>query len=297
MSFGERLKQVRKANDMTQGEFAKALHVSTGHISNLEKGRSNPSDMLITAICFKFLIYEEWLRKGEGYMNIGDNYSILLPWENPIKCRESEDAYLDELAHLFSPGFPYLRDIIATLSPDEEEACVEHSPQHFVWLLNLLIREWGDGTKRDKIKIEVELEEIIPERKRTIYALAERIPSTLYQLEIDDNPIMIVNERSVIAAGGDVCVGDYGVIAVDDSMIDAGIQRGDLCIVRPMETIENGEIALVYIDSHSTLRKFYHEDGHYRIVPCNPQYYERIYEESESIRIFGKFVKVMHSRY
>ncbi len=48
-------------------------------------------------------------------------------------------------------------------------------------------------------------------------------------------------------------IGDFIVIAVGDSMIEAGIHDGDRCVIRPRENIENGVIYLVAVDDGSTL--------------------------------------------
>ncbi|MBQ6206533.1 MAG: helix-turn-helix transcriptional regulator [Oscillospiraceae bacterium] len=68
MTFGERIKLIRKENKLTQTEFAKKLHVGPGSISRLESGENNPSDRTIALICREFGIREEWLHTGEGDM-------------------------------------------------------------------------------------------------------------------------------------------------------------------------------------------------------------------------------------
>ena len=57
-----------------------------------------------------------------------------------------------------------------------------------------------------------------------------------------------------------------------DSMINAGILDGDLVIVTPQETARNGEIIVAMVESlecASTVKRFYREDGRYRLQPEN----------------------------
>ena len=54
-----------------------------------------------------------------------------------------------------------------------------------------------------------------------------------------------------------------------DSMIDAAILDGDLIMVRPQRTAENGEIVVAMIDGEATVKRFYREPGRVRLQPEN----------------------------
>jgi repressor LexA len=55
-----------------------------------------------------------------------------------------------------------------------------------------------------------------------------------------------------------------------DSMIGAHICNGDLALIRPQETAENGEIVVALIDGEATLKRFYRErDGRIRLQAEN----------------------------
>lgn len=54
-----------------------------------------------------------------------------------------------------------------------------------------------------------------------------------------------------------------------DSMIDAGILDGDLVIVRRCSSAQNGEIVVAMIDDEATVKRFYKENGQYRLQPEN----------------------------
>ena len=52
-----------------------------------------------------------------------------------------------------------------------------------------------------------------------------------------------------------------------DSMIEAGIFNGDLIFVEKTVTAENGEIVVALLDDSATVKRFYKENGHYRLQP------------------------------
>ena len=55
-----------------------------------------------------------------------------------------------------------------------------------------------------------------------------------------------------------------------ESMINAGILDGDQVIVRKQTTADNGDIVIAMNDEdEATCKKFYKEDGHYRLQPEN----------------------------
>lgn len=56
-----------------------------------------------------------------------------------------------------------------------------------------------------------------------------------------------------------------------DSMINMGIYEGDKLVVEKASTARNGEVVIALIDDSATVKRFYKEDGHYRLQPENDQ--------------------------
>jgi repressor LexA len=75
-----------------------------------------------------------------------------------------------------------------------------------------------------------------------------------------------------------------------DSMIDAAILDGDLIVVRPQRTANNGEIVVAMLDGEATVKRFYKEDGRIRLQPENPAM-EPIY--SNDVTILGRVEAVV----
>jgi len=54
-----------------------------------------------------------------------------------------------------------------------------------------------------------------------------------------------------------------------ESMIEAAIMDGDLILVRPQPSAENGEIVVAMIEGEATVKRFYRESGRIRLQPEN----------------------------
>lgn len=66
--MNNRLKELRKSLNLTQQEFADVLKIKRGAVANYEIGRNQPIDAIISLICEKFNVNENWLRSGKGEM-------------------------------------------------------------------------------------------------------------------------------------------------------------------------------------------------------------------------------------
>ena len=64
--------------------------------------------------------------------------------------------------------------------------------------------------------------------------------------------------------------GDYFLRVKGRSMVDDGIVDGDLVLIRPSETVENGQVAVCLLeDGSATLKRVYREAGRIRLQPAN----------------------------
>lgn len=82
--------------------------------------------------------------------------------------------------------------------------------------------------------------------------------------------------------------GDLFALRVQgESMIEAGIEDGDIVVLRRQETAENGEIVVAMIDDEATLKRIYYEDGHVRLQPENAAM-EPIY--ADEVVILGRLL-------
>jgi repressor LexA len=80
------------------------------------------------------------------------------------------------------------------------------------------------------------------------------------------------------------------------SMVDALINDGDIVVLKPQLTCENGETVAVWLEDEkeTTLKRFYHEGDQVRLQPANVTM-EPIYTRADNVRIQGKLVTVVRS--
>lgn len=64
-----------------------------------------------------------------------------------------------------------------------------------------------------------------------------------------------------------------------ESMINAGILDGDIVIVEQCPTADNGDIVVALVGEEATVKRFFKEDGHFRLQPENDKFDPIIVEE------------------
>lgn len=64
--------------------------------------------------------------------------------------------------------------------------------------------------------------------------------------------------------------GEHFVLRVrGDSMIQAGIYHDDYIVVRKQQHANNGEIVVALVEDEATVKRFFKENGHFRLQPEN----------------------------
>ncbi|RPF42072.1 transcriptional regulator with XRE-family HTH domain [Hydrogenoanaerobacterium saccharovorans] len=61
MTFSEKLKLIRKANNLTQADFANYIGISRGNLANIELGNVQPTQVFINCVSLMFNIDKNWL--------------------------------------------------------------------------------------------------------------------------------------------------------------------------------------------------------------------------------------------
>ena len=81
---------------------------------------------------------------------------------------------------------------------------------------------------------------------------------------------------------------DFALKIKGDSMIDAGINDGDLALIVKDRPIDNGEIYAVLIDGEATLKKIYKNEEYLTLQACNSKYPAKIVKEDDNPYVVGK---------
>lgn len=95
----------------------------------------------------------------------------------------------------------------------------------------------------------------------------------------------------------DLTQGREGVYALKvrgSSMVDALVNDGDLVLMEYVNSVENGEMAAIWLkaEKEATLKKFYAEPGRVRLQPANSQM-EPIYVDPDNVEIQGRVIAVI----
>lgn len=75
-----------------------------------------------------------------------------------------------------------------------------------------------------------------------------------------------------------------------ESMINAGILDNDIVIVNRTPVAENGEIVVALVGDEATVKRFYKENGHFRLQPENDSFEPIIVDE---VVLLGKVISVI----
>ena len=82
----------------------------------------------------------------------------------------------------------------------------------------------------------------------------------------------------------------FGLKVKGERMIGAGIMPDDIVVISKSPTALDGDIVVALIDDEATVKRFYKEDGHYRLQPENPLFEPIIVNE---VTLLGKVVSVI----
>lgn len=106
-------------------------------------------------------------------------------------------------------------------------------------------------------------------------------------------PILAVEncESEIFVDESSIGKGKFFALKVKgDSMINAGINQGDLVIIRRQPVAENGEIVAALIDDEATIKRLKMDDGRVFLLPENEKYSPIEVTYSEDFRILGKLI-------
>ena len=80
-----------------------------------------------------------------------------------------------------------------------------------------------------------------------------------------------------------------------DSMIDVGIQSGDLLVVDKSLDAANGDIVIAAVDGHFTVKRFRRSGRILQLVAANPLHSPIVINSETNVEIWGIVIHVIHS--
>ncbi|WP_298291647.1 transcriptional repressor LexA [uncultured Litoreibacter sp.] len=112
-------------------------------------------------------------------------------------------------------------------------------------------------------------------------------------------PIEAISEvSSHVAVPGSMLAGNghhYALEVKGDSMIDAGINDGDVVVIREQNTAENGDIVVALVeDAEATLKRFRRHGSSIALEPANVNYETRVLPDN-MVKVQGRLVGLIRS--
>ncbi|TMM54875.1 transcriptional repressor LexA [Sulfitobacter sabulilitoris] len=112
-------------------------------------------------------------------------------------------------------------------------------------------------------------------------------------------PIEAISQQShTVAVPGQMLSGSgehYALEVKGDSMIEAGINDGDVVVIRETSVANNGDIVVALIDDQeATLKRYMKRGNSIALEAANPAYEPRIFTE-DKVRIQGRLVGLIRS--
>jgi len=112
-------------------------------------------------------------------------------------------------------------------------------------------------------------------------------------------PIEAISEVShTVAVPGSMLSANsqhYALEVRGDSMIDAGINDGDVVVIREQATAENGDIVVALVEGHeATLKRFRRRGDMIALEAANPAYETRMLR-ADQVKVQGRLVGLIRS--
>ncbi|THD74735.1 transcriptional repressor LexA [Thalassobius vesicularis] len=87
----------------------------------------------------------------------------------------------------------------------------------------------------------------------------------------------------------------YALEVKGDSMIEAGINDGDVVIIRETSAADNGDIVVALVEDHeATLKRFYRRGNSIALEAANPAYETRVFPE-DMVKVQGRLVGLIRT--
>ncbi len=111
-------------------------------------------------------------------------------------------------------------------------------------------------------------------------------------------PIAAISEVSHSVAVPQTMLGKgehYALEVKGDSMIDAGINDGDVVVIRETSTADNGDIVVALVeDQEATLKRFRKNGSTIALEAANPAYETRIFSDDQ-VKVQGRLVGLIRT--
>ena len=118
-----------------------------------------------------------------------------------------------------------------------------------------------------------------------------RKPPTMLIEAISTASAQVAVPNAMLSSSGQ----HYALEVRGDSMIDAGINDGDIVVIRETGAADNGDIVVALVEGHEATLKYYRrKGGSIELEAANPAYPTRVYPE-DMVQVQGRLVGLIRT--
>ena len=125
----DRIKEIRKAYNLTQVQFGERIGIKGNTVTNYESGSREPSNAVIASICREFNVSEKWLLTGNGEMKkqltedeeLTSLFGKLLSEDDSENLTRVKKAFIAEMLRLEPAAWEKILEIAKAISEKEQK--------------------------------------------------------------------------------------------------------------------------------------------------------------------------------
>jgi len=266
--IGERIKEKRNALGLTLDDVVARTGISNSALSKIERGAVSVSAENLWSISQALKVSVEWILSGK---------------ENP--SHKTED-----IAHplFFNEKWKFSYQ---NIFDDEDRAFIDRYID-YVQDRKKISELRSPPPQYEPLTPHLTKSTSLIQEPKSEYQTSTIIPVVGYSAA--GKPIEMIRETEGRLRVQEKYRNCFAVKVKGDSMINAGILNGGCVIVRRQEEVQNGQIALVAVDDHVTIKRFKLENGMAVLASDNDNINTMIYDpQKKNMKILGLIVEVL----
>lgn len=267
-----RIKELRLKHNLTMAKMAAMIGVSPGNISDWENGKkkSTPTARALISISKQFNVSLDWLMTG----TIPDYPANFIPFRPSVKSHPHIDALYDVAEQLEEEDLLLLQTMAAHLASKNRA----QTPGDLYLSGKVRAASIQPGGELREASLSAEYYVRLP--------LIGKVTAGSPILAAENIEEYFSVPKNLVGQGKHFILRIQG-----ESMINKGIENGDLVLVRQQSSADNGEVIVALIDGEeATVKTFFKESNRVRLQPANDRF-QPLYPANVSI--LGKVVSVL----
>lgn len=289
-TIGERIRDLRKANDLTQTEFGKLFGIGKTTVSSWETGNSCPSDDIKLAISQYFNISTDYL------LGLKDSTHISSSQFSGFVFSFEQSKEFESIVSKLSEKSIYDVSADTNISVDRLEKIIEMeiipTPSELVLLARYL-----DCSVDYLLGIESNLAPMdAPLTYGTKIKVLGKVPAGIPIEAVE----CVIDEIDISKEMAEDEYEYLGLLVSGDSMYPEYLD-GDIVIIRKQSTAETGDDVVAYVNGYdATLKRLQRMTGGIRLKALNPQYESKFYSNEDiknlPVSILGVVVEMRRTK-